>query len=60
MPILIIVDLILSITGLSKAGKDPTQYIYRRDTDKNIPNQLKEHFVLQRDGYAYQIDSINS
>ena len=33
-PIPIIVDLIASITGLSKAGEDPVQYIHRRDTDK--------------------------
>ena len=58
--ILVIVDLITSITCFPKAREDPAQYIHGRDTDKNIFNQLKEHFGLQCDGHAYQIDSSNS
>ena len=56
----ITVDLISSITGLPKAGEDPTQYIRGRDTDKKLGKQLKERFGLQRDGCAYRIDSIKS
>ena len=35
-PIPVTVDLITSITGLSKAGEDSTQYIRGRDTDKRL------------------------
>ena len=56
----ITIDLIASITNLSKAGKDLAQYIRGRDTDKKLSKQLKEHFGLQRDGHAYCINNINS
>ena len=59
-PILFMVELITSITGLSKAREDPTQYIRGRDTDKKLSKQLKERFGLQRDNCAYRIDNINS
>ena len=59
-PIPVTVDLIASITGLPKAGEDPTQYIRGRDTDKRLAKQLKEFFGLQHDGHAYCIDRINS
>ena len=54
------VDLIAIITGLSKVGEDPTQYIYGRDTDKKLAKKLNEHFGLQWDGCTYRIDNINS
>ena len=46
MLILVTVDLIASITGLSKAGEDPVQYIRGRDTDKKLAKQLNECFGL--------------
>ena len=58
--ILVTIDLIASITGLLKAGEDPTQYIRGRDTDKKLAKQLKERFDLQQDGHTYRIDCINS
>ena len=59
-PIPVTVDLIASITGLPKAGEDPTQYIREKDTDKKLSKQLKERFGLLHDGHAYQINNINS
>ena len=56
---MVTVDMISEITGLPKAGTDPAQYIKARDNDKNLLQQLKERYRLQRDGHAYHIDSIN-
>ena len=45
-PILVTIDLIMSIMGFPKVREDPTQYICGRDTDKKLAKQLKERIVL--------------
>ena len=56
-PIPVTIDLIARITGLLNAGEDLTHYIHRMDTDKKLGKHMKDHFELQRDGYAYHIAS---
>ena len=57
--IAVMVALISEITWLPKDGTDPSQYFRGRDNDNKLAEKINKRHGLQRDGWAYRVDSIN-
>ena len=53
------IDMISHITGLPKAGVDPSQYFREKDNDKRLASKLKNKYDIVWDKQEYVINTIN-